>query len=189
MTSVRVFRWAGGRRLRALAAGSAGQSLVEVAAFMPIFILLLALVMDFGYFFIAAAAINSAASSTVSYSVQGFSSPLERALPATGPTTLDVAVSTLALAAVSNLINGSTTTAVQICSKASGMNGNIPVCTSYGVAGTAYTPAADPEAPTFVLHRVDITYTVNPPVPLSFFKYNLLSSMQFHRQVSMRALD
>jgi hypothetical protein len=52
-----------------------------------------------------------------------------------------------------------------------------------------FTPATDPEAPTFLLNRVDVTYTVQPPIPLSFFSYPLLPSMKFHRQVSMRAMD
>jgi hypothetical protein len=69
------------------------------------------------------------------------------------------------------------------------MNGNLPICANYGASGSAYTPAADPEAPSFVLQRVDITYTANPPIPIGFFKVTLISSMHFHRQVSMRVMN
>jgi len=36
---------------------------------------------------------------------------------------------------------------------------------------------------------VDVTYTIHPPIPLSFFSYSLVPSLKFHRQVSMRVLD
>jgi len=70
-----------------------------------------------------------------------------------------------------------------------GTTGNLANCSSYGPAATTYVPAEDPEAPHFVLQRVDVTYTVQPPIPMTFFKVSLLPQMQFHRQVSMRAMN
>ncbi len=166
-----------------------GQSLVETAIFLPILILLVAYAVDFGYFFIVAANLTSASRNAAEYSIQGFASPAQSSLPAAGPITTYTSVAALAVGDLSSLAASSTTTSVQVCSKSVGIGNNVTKCASYGPTGTAYTPAADPEAPTFFLNRVDVTYTVQPPIPLSFFSYSLLPSMQFHRQVSMRELD
>lgn len=166
-----------------------GQSLLETAIFLPILILLIAYAVDFGYFFIVAANLTSSARNAAEYSVQGLESPAQTALPVAGPITTNTSVAALAIGDLANLANSSTATTVQVCSKSVGINNNLTKCSSYGPAGTTYTPAADPEAPTFLLNRVDVTYTVTPPIPLSFFSYSLLPSMTFHRQVSMRVLD
>ena len=166
-----------------------GQSLIESALFLPILILLVAYAVDFGYFFIVAANLTSASRNAAEYSIQGHSSPSQNALPAAGPITTNTSVAALAVGDLSNLAGSATTTSVQVCSKILGTNGNVSNCASYGPAGTVFTPAADPEAPTFYLNRVDVTYTVQPPIPLTFFSHSLLPSMKFHRQVSMRAMD
>jgi Flp pilus assembly protein TadG len=166
-----------------------GQSLIETAIFLPIFILLVAYAVDFGYFFIVAANLTSASRSAAEYSIQGHSSPAQSALPVAGPITTNTSVAALAVGDLSSLAASSTTTSVEVCSKVLGTTNNLTNCAGYGPAGTVFTPAADPEAPTFFLNRVDITYTVQPPIPLSFFSYPLLPTMKFHRQVSMRAVD
>jgi Flp pilus assembly protein TadG len=166
-----------------------GQGLLETALFLPVLILLVAYAVDFGYFFIVAANLASSSRNAAEYSIQGFESPAQSALPAAGPITTNTSVAALAVGDLSNLASSSTTTTVQVCSKGVGVTGNVTNCSSYGPAGTVYTPVADPEAPTFLLNRVDVTYTVQPPIPLSFFSYTLLPSMKFHRQVSMRVLD
>ncbi len=165
-----------------------GQSLLETALFLPLLALVMAYAVDYGYFFLVAADLTSAAHSAAEYSVQGYQGPAQISLPAAGPIATNTSVASLAVAEV-NLLNASTTTTVQVCSKSLGMTGKLPVCASYGPAGTSYTPATDPEAPTFVLQRVDVTYTVTPPVPLSFFNVPLIPVMKFHRQVSMRGMD
>lgn len=166
-----------------------GQSLIEVALSMPLMILLMAYSIDFGYFFIAAANISSAARTGAQYSVLGYQASAQAVEPAAGPGTLSTSVASLVLADMTSLLTSSTTTTIQVCSKSNGMSGNIPVCTSYGPTGISYVPATDPEAPRFVLQRVDVTYTVQPPIPMSFFSVSLLPNLKFHRQVSMRALD
>ncbi|MES2220531.1 MAG: TadE/TadG family type IV pilus assembly protein [Acidobacteriota bacterium] len=166
-----------------------GQSLVETAIFLPILILLVAYAVDFGYFFIVAANLTSASRNAAEYSIQGFASPAQSTLAAPGPITTNSTVAALAVGDLSSLASSASTTSVEVCSKILGIAGNVTNCSSYGPAGTVFTPAADPEAPTFYLHRVDVTYTVQPPIPLSFFSYSLLPSMKFHRQVSMRAMD
>jgi Flp pilus assembly protein TadG len=173
---------------RSLLRDGSGQSLLETALFLPLLVLVMAYAVDYGYFFLVAADLTSASHNAVEYSIQGYQGPAQISVPAAGPIATITSVASLAVADL-NLLNASTTTTVQVCSKSLGMNGNIPVCASYGPAGTAYTPATDPEAPTFVLQRVDVTYTVQPPVPITFFKITLIPLMQFHRQVSMRVMD
>lgn len=169
--------------------GMGGQSLVETAIFLPILILLVAYAVDFGYFFIVAANLTSASRNAAEYSIQDFASPAQSALPIAGPITTNTSVAALAVGDLSSLAASSSTTTVEVCSKVLGTTSNVTNCSSYGPAGTVFTPATDPEAPTFLLNRVDVTYTVQPPIPLSFFSYPLLPSMKFHRQVSMRAMD
>jgi len=166
-----------------------GQSLIEIALMMPLLILLIGYAIDFGYFFLVAANTTSAARNAAEYSVQGFESPSGAALPLAGPLTTTTSVSAAALGDLGGLLNAATVTAVQVCSKSLGISANLANCSSFGLTGTTYTPALDPEAPHFVLQRVDITYTVQPPVPLSLFSISFLPSLQFHRQVSMRAMD
>ena len=156
---------------------------------MPVLILLIGYAIDMGYFFLVAANITSAARNAVQYSVQGYSSPGQVTQASAGPATLATSVSASALADLASLRGGATLTTVEVCTTSNGMSGSLPNCTSYGPAGTTYTPAADPEAPRFVLQRVDVTYTVQPPVPMTFFKVSLLPLLQFHRQVSMRAMQ
>lgn len=170
-------------------AGDSGQSLLETVLFLPLLVLLTAYAVDFGYMFIVAANLTSASRSAVEYSIQGYETPGQSTLPVAGPITTTPSVAALAVADLSGLFSSSTTTTVQVCSKEIGVKNNVAECSSYGPAGTSYTPGIDPEAPTFVLNRVDVTYTVHPPIPLSFFSHPLVPSLTFHRQVSMRALD
>lgn len=177
------------RRCRCFRRETAAASLAEIAVILPVLWFVLAYTVDLGYFFIAAANISSAAKNAAEYSVQGYMSAAQTTLPPAGTTSTTTSVSALALSAVTSLLNSSTTTAVQVCSKATGTSNNLTKCGAYGASGGTYTPDADPEAPHFYLNRVDITYTVQPPIPMSFFSVSLVPSMSFHRQVSMRALD
>lgn len=172
-------------RILSLATAESGQSLLELAVTIPIFILLLAYAVDFGYFYIAMADITSASRNATLYASMGFEAPGQVTLPGS------TSVATEAIADLAGLAFASTTTTVQVCSKAIGLSGNVAQCSTSGPAAPSYTPATDPEAPApgLVLQRVDLTYTVRPPIPLSFFTVSVLPSMQFHRQVSMRAMD
>jgi Flp pilus assembly protein TadG len=166
-----------------------GQSLLETALFLPLLVLLIAYAVDFGYFFIVAANLSSASRNATEYSIQGYESPGQAVLPTAGPMSAVTSVSALAVGDLSGLAGSSSTTTVQVCSKVIGVTNHLTQCASYGPADSSYTPAADPEAPTFLLNRVDVTYTVQPPIPLSIFSYPLVPSLTFHRQVSMRVLD
>lgn len=172
---------------------SRGQSLIEVALIMPVLILMMGYAIDFAYFFVAAATITSSARNAAQYSVLGYQGPSQSAVAAAGPASTSTSVAALAIYDLGALVNASTQTTVQVCSKNLGMNGttNKPNCSNYGTGGgsTTYTPIADPEAPRYVLNRVDVTYVVQPPVPMRFFKISLLPSLTFHRSVSMRVMD
>jgi Flp pilus assembly protein TadG len=169
-----------------------GQSLIEVALFLPLLVLCAAYAVDFGYFFIVSANLNSSTRNAAEYSIQGYQSPGQTALPVAGPGSATASVSALALADLAGLANSAMQATVQVCSKSVGISGKVTNCSSYGPTvstSTATAPQTDPEAPTFLLNRVDVTYTVEPPIPLSFFKISLLPSMSIHRFVSMRVMD
>jgi Flp pilus assembly protein TadG len=178
-----------GRTIAHFCTEASGQSLIEMAAFLPLLVLLVGYAVDFGYFFLAAACVNSAARNGAEYSIQGYDAPSQNALPSAGSLSTTGSVAALALGDLAKLVNSSTTTTVEVCSKILGMNGTVPNCGSYGPTATSYAPAADPEAPTFTLQRIDVTYTVQPPVPMIILSLSLLPPLQFHRQVSMRAMD
>jgi Flp pilus assembly protein TadG len=177
---------------RWLRRASDGQSLVEVALFVPLIFLCAAYAIDFGYFFIACANLSSSARIATEYSIQGYESAAQTTLAPAGPNSATTSVSALALGDLAGLANSGTQATVQVCSKSIGITGGVTNCSSYGptVSGSTSTaPQTDPEAPTFLLNRVDITYTVDPPVPLSFFRVSLLPTLSFRRHVSMRAMD
>jgi Flp pilus assembly protein TadG len=175
-----------------LRADASGQSLIEVAVFLPLLVLCAAYAVDFGYFFIVSANLTSSTRNAAEYSIQGYQSPGQTMLPVAGPGSTIASVSALALEDLAGLANSGTQAAVQVCSKSIGITGKVTNCSSFGPAvssSTATAPQTDPEAPTFLLNRVDVTYTVEPPIPLSFFSVSLLPSLSFHRFVSMRVLD
>jgi Flp pilus assembly protein TadG len=171
---------------------ASGQSLIEVALFLPLMVLCAAYAVDFGYFFIVSANLTSSTRNAAEYSIQGYESPGQTTLPVAGPSSATISVSALALADLAGLANSATQATVQVCSKSVGTTGKVTNCSSFGPAvstSTATAPQTDPEAPTFLLNRVDVTYTVEPPIPLSFFSVSLLPKMSFHRFVSMRVMD
>lgn len=184
-------------QLRALCGNRSGQSLVETAAVLSAAALLIIYAVDFGYFFIVAANLTSSARNAAEYSIQGFQTPGQSSLPAAGPPSTSGTVGAIALADLGSLLNSSTVTAISVCSKGIGTSGNYVDCTSYttGSGSKPFSPTsslatqADPEAPTFYLNRVDVTYTIQPPIPISVLGANLVPNLNFHRFVVMRAED
>jgi hypothetical protein len=171
---------------------SCGQSLLEVAVFLPLLVLCAAYAVDFGYFFIVSSNLTSSTRSAAEYSIQGYESPGQTTLPAAGPSSSTASVAALALGDLAGLANTATQASVQVCSKSIGVTGNVTNCSSYGPTVSTNTSTAaltDPEAPTFLLNRVDVTYTVEPPIPLNFFNVSLLPTLALHRYVSMRVMD
>ena len=164
-----------------------GQSLVETALVLPLFLLITFNAVNFGYFFFVAVNLASAPREGVTYSIQGFATPSQLNLPDPGPSATDTSVSWLTyqdMAALHLSVNAQ----VQVCTKKLGLSApGTANCTQYG-GGSFPAPAADPEPAAFVLHRVDVNYTVSPLIPGWMFGL-VIPSTSFHRQVSMRAMD
>jgi Flp pilus assembly protein TadG len=167
-----------------------GGSLIEVAVFLPLVLLCAAYAVEFAYFFIISATLISSSRNAAQYSIQGYQSPGQISLPAAGPSSSVSSVAALAVGDLgSNAVSGAS---VNVCSKVVGVTGNATQCVSYGPSVSTNTSLAsqiDPEAPTFLLNRVDITYTVQPPIPLTFFNIQLVPTLAFHRYTSMRVMD
>ena len=168
-----------------------GQSLLETAIAMPLLLGIAFNVINFGYMWFLVLALSAAPRHGVQYSAQGgqaMSNPTPSLASAPGT----VAVSNLVYDNLTNAIKGATTSnaAVQVCTSAKGVNTTtyVALCDQFGPAYSFPAPAADPEAPVFVLHRVDVEYTVTPIIPGTAFNVVLPANLQFHRQVSMRNL-
>jgi hypothetical protein len=119
----------------------------------------------------------------VQYSTQG-----GQAITSSSPST--TLVSNLVYENMTNAVHGATAsnTSVRVCTSALGVASNIALCDSFGPSASFPAVPADPEAPGFVLNRVDVEYTVTPIIPGPAFNVVLPANLHFHRQVSMRSL-
>jgi hypothetical protein len=195
---------------RSFARAQAGQSLLETALCMPLMLLVVLIVVNFGYFFVVAHNLATAPRSGVEYSILGFSTPGSLSLPPAGPPSTTTTVSYLSQQDLTGAISAPNSAALQVCSQVLGFNGTgstqkvlCTTCSGVTCGGTntgSPTPASDPEAPNFVLHRVDTDYTFTPLIPGTPFGLALLPistcsatggsvTCVFHRQVSMRAMN
>lgn len=181
-----------------------GQSLIETALVLPVLLWLAFNAVNFGYFFFVAVNLAATPRTGVQYSILGSSTPKALTLPDAGPADAQASVSYLTYQDMKNVLPGSANARVQVCSARLGTTEAIPGdptsqianCVQFGTGTETYTPAADPEAPLFVLHRVDVVYEVTPLIPA--FSINtpggpidlsLLPTLRFHRQISMRAMN
>ncbi|MGA2632138.1 MAG: TadE/TadG family type IV pilus assembly protein [Terriglobia bacterium] len=184
-----------------------GQSMIETALLLPILLLIAFNAINFGYFFYVAVNMAAAPRSGVQYAIIGGSTPASPQLPPVGPTggscptatsSTALYVCTLVFQDMSFLSNFATGGGVQVCSSTLGFSGSGSSqkanCSQYG--GPAYTPASDPEAPNFVLGRVDVTYVLTPilpafqlPTPGGPISLVLIPNLTMHRQVSMREMN
>jgi len=160
-----------------------GQSLLETAITMPLLLGIAFNLINLGYFWFMVLALSAAPRQGVQYSTQG-----GQAITSSTPNA--TLVKDLVYENMTNAVHGSTTsnTSVRVCTSANGVNANKALCTSYGPSFSFSSVAADPEAPGFVLHRVDVGYTVTPIIKGTAFNVVLPSNLNFHRQVSMRSL-
>jgi len=171
-------------------------SLIETAMAMPILVLMLCFAVDVGYFFIVAANLASSSRVAALYSGQGFVSPAQQALPSAGTSgsLADTAgVAGLAGGDMSGLANMTTRTTVQVCSKAIGVthtaNGYITQCNTYPSGSLSFTPDQDPESASgLVTQRVDVVYTVTPPIPINYFSFTM-PALTLHWWAETRAID
>lgn len=163
-----------------------GQSLLETAVAMPLLLSIAFNIINLAYCWFMVLALSAAPRQAVEFSAQG-----GQALSTTSAPTAAM-VSQVAYDNMTNAVHGATTsnTSVRVCSVSVGVDAaGIAKCAP--ASGPAFAfPAntADPEAPAFVLNRVDVGYTVTPPIPGTVFNVVLPSTLNFHRHVSMRSL-
>jgi Flp pilus assembly protein TadG len=178
---------------RGLRRRDVGSSLIETAIIAPILVLLVCYAINFGYYFSVALNLTAAARSAVEYSIQGFASPSGE--PTSSGTTapplpLPASVCALAIGGLGNLAKSSTTTSVKVCSASANRSGTDTVaCVRYGASALSYALDNDPSPNFFQCNRVDVMYTIDPPVPLTFFNLRWTPPATFHRSVEMRAIN
>ena len=191
------------------ARNNSGQALIEAALVLPLIMLLVLNIVNFGYFFVVALNLAASPRSGVEYSILGFETPGSLSLPSAGPPSTTNTISHLSQQDLTGALSSPTGATIQVCSFTVGVSGTgagqktqCVSCTgsTCGTAGTGSpAPAADPEAPTFYLNRVDVDYTFSPPIPGTPFGLALLPlsvcsasggnvTCRFHRQVSMRVM-
>lgn len=173
------------RRLFHRTRDDSGQSLLETAVTMPLLLGIAFNIINLGYFWFTILTMSAAPRVGVQYSAQGGMT----ATTAVAPTASDV--SNLVYDNMTQALHGTTTSnvAVRVCSSSVGVNASgQTLCSSFGPAFTFNANTTDPEAPVFVLNRVDVGYTVTPLIPGSAFSVVLPSNLNFKRQVSMRSL-
>lgn len=167
---------------------SAGQALIETALIMPLFLTIVLNAINFGYFFLMALDLTSAARSGGLYSIMGSATPSQIVVPNAGPSTTNTSVSYLTYQDLTNSVYLPTTNgSIQVCSpsvgiKNAGTTSEVTKCSSFGSITTFAAPTPDPElnasntAPAFLLNRVDVTYQFQPLIPLMPFNIVVLAS-------------
>ena len=193
--------------------GSSGQALIETALILPLLLMLLLNALNFGYFYFIVLNTTASPRSGILYSIIGPSSPAATnyppacAVPNTTPTS--TAVYYLAQQDLQMLTNSASNATIQVCSAILGTNGSLANqkancvtytpgtgCGSVNTGTSGDVPDADPEAPSFVLQRVDVTYKFAPLIPGTPFNLALLSGVcnaggtqcTFHRFAEMRGM-
>jgi Flp pilus assembly protein TadG len=184
---------------------SRGQAMVETALILPLLLEVVFNAINFGYFFLMALNITAAPHHGALYSILGGSTPIGVDYAAAGPKDTQDSVSYLTLSDLTGSVHNGANAKVQVCTVKSGTSGSgaalITVCSQYNsyTGPDLNTPDPDPEAPAFVLNRVDVSYTFTPLLDQRLFNLILLATpvcsgsgggvtCTFHRQVSMRAM-
>lgn len=167
---------------------SRGQALIETALIMPLFLTIVLNAVNFGYFFLMALNLTSAARSGGLYSIMGSSTPAQIVLPNAGPSTTTTSVSYLTYQDLTNSVYAATTNgSIQVCSPSVGISNagtktEVTKCAQFPSTATFGSPTPDPElnaagtAPAFYLNRVDVTYQFQPLIPLMPFNIVVLAS-------------
>jgi len=157
----------------AITARKEGQALVEFALIIPLVFLLAVNAVNFGGFLYAWITVANAARAGAQYMILSSASP--------GPPTAATLsqITTLVTNDVTSLLNRSSVV--------------VAICTNNTAAANSCTTLFDPEAPTYSLATVDVTYTYKPLIPLfSFPQLGIgatLPSSKVHRKAVMRMLQ
>ena len=183
----------------------AGQALVETALVLPVLMTVILSCVNLGYFFLVSLNLTATPRASSRPCRRRASTPDVPAVIGAGTSST---VAYLAYQDMRGALASYANAQVQICSKKLGYNNagtstqtaQCSTCTSSSDsscnATNSYTPSSDPESPTFVLHRVDVTYTFNTLISGTGFNLALLpaslcsgNTCTIHRQISMRAMD
>jgi len=154
-----------------------GQALVEFALLLPLIILFIVNVVNFGGFFFAWITVANAARAGAQYAVMGGASVMGPTPPTSGQ------IAAIVTQDVSSLRNRGSLV-VRVCSN---NNGTITPVTCPG------TIPLDPEPATYVLTTIDVTYTYQPFIP--FWNFSVLGiratlpPTTIHRQAIMRMIQ
>jgi Flp pilus assembly protein TadG len=150
-----------------------GQALVEFALIVPLVFLLAVNAVNFAGFIFAWITVANAARGAAQYMILSSASP-----GAPTPATL-TQIKALVTSDVASLKN-----------KASVV---VAICTNSTTSSNGCTTLSDPEAPSYTLATVDVTYTYNPFIPLFSFPdlgiQATLPSSTIHRKAVMRMLQ
>jgi Flp pilus assembly protein TadG len=195
-------------KTRRLARNSSGQALVETALIMPLMLIVVLNAVNFAFFFLMALNITAASRTSGIYSVMGGATPASQPLPVADPPTTASTVSYLAYQDLTGSVSTPSTsnTGINVCSSALGGgtsgtgSATVTTCTgTTGIGGGFPTSAeADPEAPSFLLARVDVAYKFTPPIPVTPFTIFLGlapncnaagTSCTFYRHIVMREMQ
>jgi Flp pilus assembly protein TadG len=163
----------------------AGQSVVECALVLPLVILLVVNVVNFGVFFYAWISVANAARTGVQHSSTA-------GVTVTGGTPPDAAV--VQALVVSDLDSLPNQSSIQVCVSNTSTGA---VSCNKGAAPPGAPPAADtaegPTAIVYAITAVDVTYTYSPLIPTWDFPalniHTTLPPTKIHRQVRMRMLQ
>jgi Flp pilus assembly protein TadG len=151
----------------------AGQALIEFALIMPLALLLAINAVNFGGFMFAWITVANAARDGAQYMIMSSASPGSPSAATSSQ------ITSLITNDVTSLLNRSSIV--------------VATCTNNSTSANGCTTLSDPEAPTYTLATVDVTYTYNPFIPLfSFPKLGIsatLPTSTIHRKAVMRMMQ
>jgi Flp pilus assembly protein TadG len=175
--------------------GRRGAGLVEFALVLPLLLILIVNVVNFGGFFFDWITVENAARTGAQYAILGGAS-------VTSPREATAAQVAAVVAADLGSLKNSSSYKGQVCTKTPSGPGTssatvTTTCTAIGAGGGSF-PAApsdtNSEADRYVMTWIDVTYTFNPLIPLGFKfpRLNLYATLpgnlNIHRRAVMRKI-
>jgi Flp pilus assembly protein TadG len=159
-----------------------GQALIEYILLLPMVFLLLVNVVNFGGFFYAFVTVANAARAAADFAIMGGATVASSHIAQASPSQITTQITT----DIASLPNNPSLS-VSICQINSGT-------TVTALSGTCSAPTeADPEAASYVLTWIDVTYTYKPFIPLfSFPNLNIYATIPpttIHRRAVMRMMQ
>lgn len=157
---------------------SSGQALVEYILVLPVVLVLIVNVVNFAGFFYAWIAVANASRAAADYAIMGGSTVRDLSTPVPSATVINSLIAT----DIASLPNKASLV-VDICQRANNI-----VTT---ISGTCTAVPNDPEANTYTVTTVDVTYTYQPFIPASFQfpglnVYATMPPTSIHRRAIMR---